>query len=106
MGRINYTRLDIDLTVVRSAPGATLLPTGTEYDAISVLEVPVGAGAELIMGEGNPSVLLGPGDSFEFTDECGNPFSVTEGLRLTNPAGAGFLRLLISLGSPGVSRGV
>lgn len=100
MASINYRVVSLDLATLRSSPGAAILEVGTRYNAVTVMALPAGASASLAFGDNkDPIPLTAAGQSFAFLDDCGRPYSVDEALRLTNPAGAGTLTLLVSTGS-------
>lgn len=100
MASINYQVLTLDLATARSAPGEALLGVGVAYDAVTVLSLPVGATCSLAFGDNKaPIPLTQQGQCFSFSDACGRPYSVDEALRFTNPAGAGVVVLLVSIGA-------
>ena len=102
MSAINYTVLSLDLATARSAPGEAVLPPGVLYDSVTVLQLPAGASVDIAFGENKPGIpLLAQGQCFAFRDACNNPYSVSEALRIANVAGAGILKLLVSLATPG-----
>ncbi len=104
MAKAAYQVIPVDLSIIRSAPGQPLVPTGQPYDAVNVLDLPVGAVVFLSFGENTPLVpLLSAPQSFRFTDDCGNPLPITEGLRVSNPAGGGTVQLLVSFSGTNVS---
>lgn len=97
-GTPNYQRLDIDLAVAR--PNLTaIIGQGVTYDGLTVLQLPGGAVISLAFGNGQQLPLLQQGQTFAFLDVCGNPFLCTEGLFATNPAGAGIVIILLSVGN-------
>lgn len=100
MASINYKVVRLDLATVRSEPGEALLGAGVAYDGVTVLALPAGAVCSLAFGENKDQVpLTQEGTSYEFLDPCGNPYSVDETLRFSNPAGGGTVVLLVSIGS-------
>lgn len=101
MASLNYDRLDIDLAVVRA--GVQVIIVGSGYDGVLVAAMPAGAVVSLGF-KSSPAGAMIPltaaGQSFEFVDECGNPYIVDEGLFVTNPAAAGVVTLMISRKNP------
>jgi hypothetical protein len=94
----NYQRLDIDISVARPTPIA-ITGQGVAYDGITVIQLPAGAVVSVAFGANSqPIPLLQQGQSFGFLDVCGNPFQCTEGLFVTNAAGAGNVVILLSVG--------
>ena len=99
MAAIQYQILTVDLATVRSAPGEALLGVGVSYDAVTVLALPAGATCFLAFGDNKAPIPLGVvGQTFAFYDACDRPYSVDEALRFTNPAGAGSVVILVSIG--------
>ena len=95
----NYQVLTIPLTGARSAE--FIVQPGVAYDGLTIIELPGGAGAGVSLAfgsNGNFIPMRSEGQSFAFIDVCGNPFQCDEGLLLTNPAGAGNLVILLSVG--------
>lgn len=104
MSAVNYQVIPIDLATARSAPGEALLGQGVAYDSVTVLDLPVGASCTLAFGDNRPPIpLLVRGQCFSFFDSCGRPYSVDEALRFANPAGAGVVTLLVSIGGAGTA---
>jgi hypothetical protein len=98
MASVNYQRLDIDLSIARPNLVA-VTGQGVTYDGLTIIQLPVGAAVSLAFGVNRPEIpLLAQGQSFAFIDVCGNPFQSDEGLLVTNPAGAGVLIILLSVG--------
>ena len=91
-----YQVYDIDLAVVRSAPGEPIVGPGAEITAVVVLAVPIGANVSYRFGDSGAAIQFAESPSFEVCPPA------TEGLRITNPAGAGIARLLVSF-ADGVS---
>jgi hypothetical protein len=101
MAAPNYLVVNIDLAVARlSGQRVNQMDAGVKYDGVNVLAIPAGALAALAFGSNRQFLPLGfAGQEFEFLDECGRPFKADEGLFVQNPAGAGTLTLLVSLGT-------
>jgi len=98
MAAINYQRLDIDLAVARPNLEA-VTGQGVAYDGLTIQVLPGGANVELAFGTNKQPIPINTqGQSFSFQDVCGNPYQCTEGLFMTNTAGAGFLVILLSVG--------
>lgn len=92
----SYRVLTFDLTAARSRQSVPQVTVGSGYTAVKVLACPAGAGVLLAFGNNAEDVPAENGRSFEWVDQCGNPYPCTEGLLVTNPAGAGSLVLLVS----------
>jgi hypothetical protein len=94
-----YQVLQIDLTVQRD--GVELLGQGVEFDGVTVHQLPAVGAASLGFGSNSQSAMipLVRTEPFRFLDSCEHPFFCTEGLFITNPAGAGVLILIVSLGT-------
>jgi len=86
----NLIRVDVDLAVPRTAPGIELVPTGAMVEAIIPLVVPGGSGLFMQIGNNNPLIQM---------DVCPNLDDVCcdEGIRFSNPAGAGTAVILFSI---------
>lgn len=94
-----YQVVQLDLAVQRD--GVEILGQGVEYDAVTIHQLP-GVGAASLgfgsNGSGAMIPLLRP-ETFRFLDSCEHPFFCSEGLFVTNPAGAGILILIVSFGT-------
>jgi hypothetical protein len=78
-----------------------LLPPGVQYDGLTIIELPGGAGAGVTLrfgGNNQPVPMRLEGQGWAFKDVCGNPFQCDEGLFLTNPATGGNLVIFLSVG--------
>lgn len=93
-----YKVLTLDLATVRTRLAIPEFPTGIQFDAISVLDLPVGAAASVAFHPSGDLIPLVTGRTIRFLDECERPFMATDGLFVSNPAGAGALVLLVSQG--------
>lgn len=91
-----YQILQIDLAVPRDSNA--IVEVGIRFDAVTVHQLPGGSVASLKLGP-NPDIPLLRTETFRFLDSCEHPFFCDEGLFLTNPAGAGVLILIVSLGT-------
>jgi len=95
----NYQRFDLDLATVRTA--AEVIGVGTQFDGVTVIQLPGGAVVSISFGGNGAFIpLLIQGQSFAFKDVCDNPFPANEGLFIQNPAGAGTLILLVTSPNP------
>lgn len=100
MASVNYQVVTVDLATARAEPGQALLSPGVAYDGVTVLSLPVGAVCALAFGDNKqPVPLTQTGATYSFVDACGNPYSVDEALRFSNPVGGGSVVLLISFGN-------
>jgi hypothetical protein len=98
-----YNVLTLDLATVRTAE--RVVPVGEFYTSVYVKQLALGSAASIAIGANRPFIPLVEGETYELTDECGNPRACTEGLFVANPAGAGSLILVIGYqGGIGVSR--
>lgn len=103
MSAPDYRPVTLDLATARNR--TTIVDVGTKINHVAVEQVPAGAGAEFHVGnkEGIPFVQ---GEAWDIwadgPDGC--PVAHDEGFFVTNPAGGGELKLVISFGDVGVSR--
>jgi len=95
MAKPLYQVLQIDLAVVRDSNA--IVEVGVRFDAVTVHQLPA-VGPSLKLGP-NAAIPLLRTETFRFLDKCEHPFFCDEGLFLTNPAGAGILILIVSLGT-------
>lgn len=91
-----YQVLQLDLATPRDAN--TIVEVGVKFDAVTIHQLPGGAVGALKLGP-NPEIPILRTETFRFLDKCERPFFCDEGLFLTNPAGAGILILIVSLGT-------
>lgn len=89
MSQPQYQVFDIDLTILRSAPGEQIVGVGAEITSVVVLSVPVGANVTYRFGDNGAPIQFGESPSFDVCPPA------TEGLRVTNPVGAGIARILV-----------
>lgn len=92
----SYRVLTFDLTAARTRAAVPQVTVGSGYTAVKVLACPAGAGVSLAFGSNAEDVPVENNRSFDWVDQCGNPFPCTEGLLISNPVGAGSLKLLVS----------
>jgi hypothetical protein len=95
----SYRVLELDLTTLRDR--TQVLTPGQAYTAVSVRRCPGGAGLELSFGSNADLDEAVEGDTYQFLDKCGHPLPCDDGLYVTNPAGAGTVRLLVSFAGTG-----
>jgi hypothetical protein len=95
----SYRVLTFALNVARSRQAISQVPVGAKYTGVKVLECPAGAGVELAFGANAENIPAELNRSFDWVDNCGNPYGATEGLLLTNPLGAGTLVLFVAFES-------
>jgi len=97
-----YQVLQLDLAAQRD--DAPVVEVGVRYDAVTIHQLP-GPGISMKLGP-NPAIPLLRTETHRFLDSCEHPFFCDEGLFITNPAGAGILILIVSMGtSPSVQVG-
>lgn len=100
MAAPDYDVLVLDLAVARDAQPVT--NQGNKINGVSVLDVPGGAAAFMHFGAGRQPIPIVDGDSWDIAAEAGGCLvALDEGLRITNPVGAGNITLLVSYGSIG-----
>jgi hypothetical protein len=86
----NLIRVDVDLAVVRTAPGVEFVPHGAMVEAIIPLIVPAGSGLVMQIGDNNPLIPMEVCPNLE--DVC-----CDEGIKFSNPAGVGTAVVLFSI---------
>ena len=100
MAAPDYDVLVLDLAVARDAQQVT--NQGNKINGVVVLASPGGATAFLHFGAGRQPIPVVQGDSWEIAAERdGCLVALDEGLRITNPVGAGNITLLVSYGNIG-----
>lgn len=106
MAKPLYRVVTIDLTQARD--GVEILGQGVKYDAVRVHSLPGVGVASLGFGSNGSGAMIAllRTETFRFLDSCERPFFCSEGLYVTNPAGAGSLILIVSFGTePNVNQG-
>lgn len=101
MSAPQYTIVDIDLAIARAAPGERIVDVGVPVTSWTVLQYPAGAVVSIAVGQNKlpiPLVALG-----QEMDEICPPCD--EGIFITNPAGAGTVRLYFALSNAPVNIG-
>lgn len=100
MSRPRYSTIARNLATARTSP-EELVPVGTEIDNVTVVGLPAGAVANLHFGTGAEPVPVTQGQSWDTNEEVdGCLVPLTEGLYLSNPAGAGQVVVVVSYGKP------
>lgn len=98
MAAVNYKVVRIDLAAARAFQVIPEISVGVLYDGVTVIQLPGVGAASLAFGpSGDLIPLLVQGQGFNFKDVCDNPFPASDGLFISNPAGAGILILLVSM---------
>ncbi len=97
----SYNVITVDLAVARTAE--RVVRVGEFFSTVYIKALPLGVVASIGIGENKPFIPIEQGETYELTDSCGNPRACTEGLFVSNPAGAGVLLLLVSYDGLGAS---